>query len=210
MDVLYRVRTADGGRSEVLLPVRNPAGRDSHGCRRQPACLPRPLGQQQPPSVTPPAPVRPIRSTTEIMPIRVTRPAPPPPEAVTAQTEDQSGNSFGRLPWPAEESATPPQFSAPEPPAVSEPELIRFTQPRSAHEEAPARTAEARATSYASVPFAAQPGSADASPRRSKISPVLIGAVIVALLAVGGIVWMLRSSVSIGASPATWRSRCFR
>jgi chitinase len=40
------------------------------------------------------------------------------------------------------------------------------------------------------------------SPRRSKISPVLIGAVIVALLAVGGIVWMLRSSVSVGAKPA--------
>ncbi len=34
------------------------------------------------------------------------------------------------------------------------------------------------------------------------MSPVLIGAIIVALLAVGGIVWMLRSSMSFGSKPA--------
>ena len=43
---------------------------------------------------------------------------------------------------------------------------------------------------------------ADVSPTRRKISPVLIGAVIVALLAVGGIVWMLRSSMSASGKPA--------
>jgi zinc-ribbon domain/Immunoglobulin I-set domain len=160
-----------------------------------------PARTEQPPSVTPAMPVRPVRSTTEIMPIRVTRPAPPPPDAVPAGTEEEAAG-YAVVPWPAEESANPPQLSAPEPPAVREPELIRFTQPRSAREETPARTAEARpSASYASVPFAAPPGSADASPRRSKISPVLIGAVIVALLAVGGIVWMLRSSVSTSSKP---------
>lgn len=160
-----------------------------------------PAWTEQPPSATPAVPVRPIRSTTEIMPIRMTRPAAPP-DAVTAEIEEEEVAGHSVVPWPAEESATPFQFPAPEPPAVNEPELIRFTQPRSAHEEAPARTAEARASaSYASVPFAAPPGSADASPRRSKISPVLIGAVIVALLAVGGIVWMLRSSVSTSSKP---------
>ena len=167
---------------------------------------PTPPARPEQPASVPPAPLRAIRSTAEIMPIRMPLPtAPPPPPAhdsFTAQPEDQApGHTVVR--WPGEESATPSQFPASEPPVVSEPELIRFKQPRSTHEESPARTAEVpAAASYASVPFAAQPGSADAAPKRSKISPVLIGAVIVALLAVGGIVWMLRSSVSGGSKPA--------
>ena len=153
-----------------------------------------PARPEQPPSMTTPAPLRTIRSTAEIMPIRIPQaPAPPQPE------EQEPSRTV--VPWPAEESVPTPLFSAPEPPPLVEPEPVRISPPsRSAYDDAPARTAEARAAaSYASVPFAAPPGSADVSPRRSKVSPVLIGAVIVALLAVGGIVWMLRSSVSTSA-----------
>ena len=165
-----------------------------------------PARTEQPPSAPPPAPLRTIRSTAEIMPIRMAPPSAPPPSAhaAFAVQPEEPAPAHAVVRWPEEESAPPPLFSAPEPPVYTEPEPIRPAAPiRSAHDDAPARTAEARAAaSYASVPFAAPPGSADVSPRRSKISPVLIGAVIVALLAVGGIVWMLRSSVSVGAKPA--------
>ena len=161
---------------------------------------------EPPPSLVPPAPLRAMRSTAEIMPIRTPRPATPPPtaqEIVTAPAEEPEP-SHSVVPWPTEESANPALFSAPDAPAYIEPEPVRPATPaRSAYVAAPARAAEnPAAVSYASVPFAAPPGSADMSPRRGKISPVLIGAVIVALLAVGGIVWMLRSSVSVGAKPA--------
>jgi len=165
-----------------------------------------PPTKPEPPSVTPPAPLRTIRSTAEIMPIRTPLPTAPPPivqEAGRMQREE-TAPSHSVVPWPGEEAATPSLFSRPEPPAVSEPEPARPTAPaRSAYDDVPAKPAEnPAAVAYASVPFAASPGAADVSPRRSKISPVLIGAVIVALLAVGGIVWMLRSSMSVGAKPA--------
>jgi len=165
-----------------------------------------PARPEQPPVAPPPAPQRTIRSTAEIMPIRMPQaPAPPPavPETFTAPPQE-SDPSHTVVPWPGEASVPPPLFSAPEPPPVVEPEPVRpaaATFP--AYADVPARAAEVpAAVPYASVPFAAAPGSADVSPRRSKISPVLIGAVIVALLAVGGIVWMLRSSVSTSAKPA--------
>jgi hypothetical protein len=165
-----------------------------------------PARMEQPPVVTPPAPPRTIRSTAEIMPLRMPLPTPPPPvthETMREQPQEPA-SSHTVVPWPAEESVAPSLFSAPESPVSLEPEPVRPVAPtRSAYDDAPARTAEARAVaSYASVPFAAPPGSADVSPRRGKISPILIGAVIVALLAVGGIVWMLRSSVSTNAKAA--------
>ena len=106
------------------------------------------------------------------------------------------------VPWPAEESAAPSLFSGPSPRQCSEPELIRLPQRVRRTTLRRREPPKFRPRPYVSVPFAAHPGSADVSPRRGKISPVLIGAVIVALLAVGGIVWMLRSSMSSGSKPA--------
>ena len=158
----------------------------------------------EPPPSAPPAPLRTIRSTTEIMPIRIPRPtaAPPPAQDAFMVQREEPAASRTVVPWPAEESAPPPLSSAPEPHVYAAPEPARPTPASTAYEAVPAGSAEVPAsTSYASVPFAAAPGSLDVSPRRGKISPVLIGAVIVALLAVGGIVWMLRSSMSVGAKP---------
>jgi len=156
-----------------------------------------PVRAEQPPSVPPPASVRPIRSTAEIMPMRVQRPTAPPP------VEEAPPPMDARAHWQEEEPATPSLFTTPGPAVYSEPEPARQTAPApAANTDAPARAANRPAdNSYAGVPFAAAPGSAEASAGRSKISPVLIGAVIVALLAVGGIVWMLRSSMSASAKP---------
>ena len=165
-----------------------------------------PLTKPEPPSVTPSAPLRTIRSTAEIMPIRTPLPTAPPPidrEASRIHPEE-AAPSHSVVPWPGEESSTPPLFPGPEHAAVREGEPARPSPPaRSASEDIPAKHAEnSAAVAYASVPFAASPGAPEVGPRRSKISPVLIGAVIVALLAVGGIVWMLRSSMSVGSKPA--------
>jgi hypothetical protein len=161
---------------------------------------------EQPSSTTPPAPVRPVRSTAEIMPIRVPRTAAPPPafqDAVPEQAEEPRP-SQSVVPWPAEQSASPGLFSTAEASDAREPATTRPAAPATpAYSDAPVRAAEEpAAVGYTSVPFAAPPGSAEASPRRSRMSPVLIGAIIVALLAVGGIVWMLRSSMSLGTKPA--------
>lgn len=152
------------------------------------------------PSVSaPPAPVRTIRSTAEIMPIRMQRSAPPPPPTVqeddTAETEEpDAGQSV--VPWPAEGSTTPSLFTTAGPPPVRLPEPVRATTPTpAAHEAVPTEAQAPAAERYAAVPFAAPPGSHDVGERR-KMSPVLIGAIIVALIAVAGIVWMLRSSIS--------------
>jgi hypothetical protein len=47
------------------------------------------------------------------------------------------------------------------------------------------------------VPFAAEAG-ADSGEGRRKVSPVLIGAIVVALIALGGIFWMVRSTLPTG------------
>jgi hypothetical protein len=147
-----------------------------------------PARAEQPPSAPAPSSVRPIRSTAEIMPMRVQRAAPQPP------VEEAPAPLDSVVRWPEEETVTPSLFTTPGPAVHTEPE--------------PPRPAAARAADnpvvphYASVPFAAAPSSAEVNAGRRKISPVLIGAVIVALLAVGGIIWMLRSSVSVGAKPA--------
>lgn len=156
--------------------------------------VPAPLARQEQPLIaTPPLAARPIRSTAEIMPIRVQRQAAPPPVEAAPPMDSV-------VHWPEEQTATPSLFTTPGPAVYSAPEPPRQAAP--AYADAPARAAENPVVQhYASVPFAAAPGSAEVSGRRSKISPVLIGAVIVALLAVGGIVWMLRSSMSANAKP---------
>jgi hypothetical protein len=94
------------------------------------------------------------------------------------------------VPWPAtKEEAAPSLFTAPEPTPVEDEVARRAPEPPRA--AAPAQSA------YRSVPFAAEQG-VDSGEGRRKVSPVLIAAVIVALIAVGGIFWMVRSSMSTG------------
>jgi hypothetical protein len=52
------------------------------------------------------------------------------------------------------------------------------------------------------VPFAAEAGSPDVVSEKRKLSPVLIGAIVVALIAIAGIVWMVHSSMSFGGKAA--------
>jgi hypothetical protein len=161
---------------------------------------PPPARLDQPATPTPPPPVRPIRSTAEIMPIRMQRQAAPPPTKEAPPPQD----SFAQWSEPESEreSAAPSFFEAPAPSVRSEPARPATPAP-AAYTESPPRAASRPADdSYSGVPFAAAPGSSDLGSSRRKISPVLIGAVIVALLAVGGIVWMVRSSMSASAKPA--------
>jgi len=155
----------------------------------------------EPPSVTTPSAARAIRSTAEIMPIRLQRPAVPPPSATEPgpAEPEEAVLSESVVPWPADDSAAPPLFREPEPPPARQ-----STPPPPAYEPAPPATNEAPAPErYASVPFAAAPGLPEAIPARRKLSPVLIGAIIVALIALAGIVWMLRSTISGGGKSAT-------
>ena len=85
-----------------------------------------PAREEQPPSVAPPAAARPIRSTAEIMPIRVPQ-APPPPPAAVPPLEPVPSHFV--VPWPEEESPSPTLFSAPEPAPVVEPAAARPTAP---------------------------------------------------------------------------------
>jgi chitinase len=54
---------------------------------------------------------------------------------------------------------------------------------------------------YVSVPFAGSPGAPELGGERRKLSPVLIGAFIVALIALAGIVWMVYSMRSGSVVP---------
>lgn len=164
-------------------------------------------GVDAPPTPAPPVPetpppaapqtIRTIRSTAEIMPIRLQRPLPPTPPPMTEAgpvETDEPELSESVVPWPTEESA-PPLFTPPEPPVVSRSEKTRSTAP-------PEGAAVPPPERYTSVPFAAPPGSHDSAGERRRISPVLIGAVIVALIALAGIIWMVRSSMSPSAAAA--------
>ena len=153
--------------------------------------LPPPAAPAKPeiPVVTvPPAPAPTIRSTAEIMPIRVQRPAPPPPiEQPPVEPEDLQ-HVEAAVPWRQEQFAPPSSYASPEPPASQTQKARNYASPA----EVPAPAPEG----YRSVPFAAEPGLHDTE--RRKISPVLIGAIAVALIAIAGIVWMVRSTVSFG------------
>src|ERR1019366_4864886 len=70
-----------------------------------------PARLEQSPSVPPPATLRPVRSTAEIMPIRMPLPTAPPPAATTAPPQELTP-SHSVVPWPKEESGSPAVFSA--------------------------------------------------------------------------------------------------
>ena len=158
------------------------------------------------PSVTPPpAPVRAIRSTAEIMPMRVRPAVPRAPVEEPPVIEPEPPLPLEPVAsWREEESAPPPIFSTLEPHAVIPDRAPAASQPQSqSHATVPSGEVLAPPR-YSSVPFAAEPGSHDAVGGRRKASPVLIVALVVALIALAGIVWMVRSSMSIGGkSPAT-------
>src|SRR3974390_1814643 len=154
--------------------------------------LPPPAAPAKPeiPVVTvPPAPAPTIRSTAEIMPIRVQRPTPPPPPIEEPQVEPEDLQHVeAAVPWRQEQFAPPSSYASPEPPVSPTQKARTYVPP--AEVSAPAREV------YRSVPFAAEPGVHDTE--RRKISPVLIGAIAVGLIALAGIVWMVRSTVSCG------------
>ena len=140
---------------------------------------------------------RPLRSTAEITPIRVQRAAAPPPSEPEAPGVQEDEQSSAAVPWRLEDSPAPPLFRQPEAPPV------RPSTPVQAYEPAARAAAEVHAADrYAGVPFAAAPGVPEVATERRKISPVLIGAIIVALIAVAGIVWMVHTSLS-GAGKAS-------
>jgi hypothetical protein len=157
----------------------------------------------EPTVVTTPPPTRTtIRSTAEIMPIRVQRPSPPPPRVTEAEPvvePDERRVGETPVPWPTDESASPSLFTQP---VVPPPPVRPAAPPPAAYNPAPPVAAEvAQPDRYSSVPFAAPPATAEVRGERRKISPVLIGAIVIALIALAGIVWMLRSSMT-GAGKA--------
>jgi hypothetical protein len=210
-----------GTRRAVLPPAGDVAG----------ARVPSAKSVEQPVSAPPPT-IRPVRSTAEIMPIRmpsapsVPPPPPPrrpvvaatPPEAVTPVVIDQ-----GRPPHAVETNEAPFEIepavvdegsgwstSAPVPNDAYPPGGL-FHEDVAARPVGPAEPAVPRVKEpvrpaplpYTAVPFAAADYAADVAPARRKISPVLIGALLVALIAIAGIAWMLRSSMSVGGKAAS-------
>jgi hypothetical protein len=131
------------------------------------------------------------------MPIRLRPPVPPPrvTEAGPIATDEPEADESA-VPWPGEEVA-PPLFANQAAPQVSDRAPVRPPATPAAAYNAPlARTAEPPAPErYAGVPFAAPPDPTETSGGRRKLSPVLIGAIVVALIAVAGIIWMLRSTM---------------
>jgi len=166
---------------------------------RETAAPPQPPAPE-PPRAVPPA-TSPVRSTAEITPIRVQRPTAPPPAPTPAPTYPEPPHQTDSVvPWPSTEETTPPLFTSP-PPVEARPVESYRPAPPAAYETA--RPPEAPAQQrYRSVPFAAEPGTPDAVEGRRKVSPVLIGAIIVAVIAIGGIFWMVRSSMSLGGKPS--------
>jgi uncharacterized protein YjdB len=147
---------------------------------------------EAPTATVTPTPVRTIRSTAEIMQMRA-RPAAPRSLAEEPHEVEPGPQSLPvpNADWPEEESAAPPMYV--EPPTPS-----RGRESAASSPAAQSYAAVPEAPRYASVPFAAEPGSPDVFGARRKTSPVLIGAIVVALIALGGIFWMVRSSMSIG------------
>jgi len=162
-------------------------------------------------SPEPPA-ARSVRSAAEITPIRTQRPAVPQPRVTEAgPVEPEPDESV--VPWPTDESAPPPLFAqqpqvaperppvrvaAPPPPAYSAP------VPPAAYSAVPPATAETpKPERYGSVPFADTQVMPETTGGKRKMSPVLIGAILVALIALAGIVWMVRSTMGGGSKAAT-------
>jgi hypothetical protein len=193
-----------------------PSAGDTSGAQNLPAKPP------EAPIATPPPAVRSIRSTAEIMPIRMPSAAPVQPvSSARVQVEPPLPQKIVE-PYEAERNDAPIPM---EPALVNDESALETSAPVPAdaypqgrlyqddglagyvapvEPTRPAATPSERPASpaYTAVPFAAQDYSHDAVPAKRKISPVLIAAVIVALIALAGIVWMLRSSRSTGGAAA--------
>lgn len=158
------------------------------------------VSSPEPPSATPPAP-RPVRSTAEIMPIRLRPPVPQPRVTEAGPVEPEQDEPA--VPWPAEESAPPPIFAQQAPVAPERPPVRTSAPPQPAYSAVPSTVAEApSAERYRSVPFADTQVMPETTGGKRKVSPVLIGAILVALIALAGIGWMLHSTMSGGSKAA--------
>jgi len=163
--------------------------------------VPPPLSNPEPPAA------RPVRSAAEITPIRTQRPAVPQPRVTEAgPVEPEPDESV--VPWPSDESAPPPLF-AQQPQVAPERPLVRTPAPPPpvpppAYSAVPPATAETpKPERYGSVPFADTQVMPETTGGKRKLSPVLIGAILVALIALAGIVWMVRSTMGGGSKAAT-------
>ena len=171
-----------------------------------PAAAPPPRSSSPEP---PPSP-RPVRSTAEIMPIRMQR-APVPQPRVSEASPVEPEQDEPVVPWPAGES-TPPPF-APQPqvaperppsrPAAPPPPVSSAPAPPPAYTAAPPAATDAPPPErYGSVPFADTQVMPETPGGRRRLSPVLIGATLVALIALAGIAWMLHSTMGEGSKAA--------
>ena len=180
--------------------------------RGAPATASPPLSASpEPPAGTPPTP-RPVRSTAEIMPIRIER-APVPQPRVSEASPLELEQDEPVVPWPAEESTPPPPLFAQQPQVAPERPAARPAPPPppaySAPAPPPAYTATPPAASdgpaperYRSVPFADTQVMPETTGGRRQLSPVLIAAILVALIALGGIAWMVHSTMGGGSKAA--------
>ena len=143
-------------------------------------------------TATAPAPVRTIRSTAEIMPMRVRPAAPTTPVEQTPAIESERNRRRGPL-------RSGPRKKA----------RRRLCTCRNLRLRAVFGVSTASAccsivccgSCCASIRLGAvrrRTGIAGVVGARRKTSPVLIGAIVVALIALAGIFWMVRSSMSIG------------
>jgi hypothetical protein len=188
-----------------------------------------PVKPGAPHAVTPTPAARSIRSTAEIMPIRMPAVAPPPQPAALRPRPEEGAPPAAVEPVVAQQNRFAYEAERIEPAIPIEPAEVEdeeswqtvapvpadaYPHGRSSPDErpmkyaAPAETLRPQvapaerpeAVRYGAVPFAAAESSQDLTPARRKFSPVLIGAVIVALIAIGGIVWMLRSTIPAGGA----------
>jgi zinc-ribbon domain/Immunoglobulin I-set domain len=162
---------------------------------------PPPASSPEPPAVTSPA-ARPVRSTAEIMPIRMQRPPVPQPRVTEAGPVEPEPDE-PVVPWPTEEAPPPPLF-AQQPPVAPERPPVRPAAPAPpTYSAVPPAAAEAPGPDrYRSVPFADTQVMPETTSGKRKMSPVLIGAILVALIALAGIAWMVRSTMGGGSKAA--------
>ena len=164
----------------------------------------------EPPAVTPPTP-RPVRSTAEIMPIRMQR-ASVPQTRVSEAGPVELEQDEPVMPWPAEETTPPPLFAQPpqvaperppaRPAAPPTPTYSAPAPPPAYTEAPPVATDPPTPERYRSVPFADTQVMPETTGGRRQLSPVLIGAILVALIALAGIAWMMRSTMDGGSKAA--------
>jgi len=165
------------------------------------ASTPPPVSSPEPPVAVPPT-ARPVRSTAEIMPIRMQRPAVPQPR-VTEATPVELEPDESVVPWPAEEAAPHPLFAQQPAIAPERPPARPATPPPPTYSAVPPAATDAPGVErYRSVPFADTQVMPETTSGKRKMSPVLIGAILVALIALAGIVWMVRSTMGGGSKAA--------